>query len=155
MSWQRLLDFCWLFFLLFVLQYFWFKRQAFVRAQKWIKTKGQVTQCEWTKYGYQLWPKIEYLYQVGEIDLSSNDLFLEEGYQDFSSVAARNLAYHLVEAYNQHETIDVYYNPQNPQQAVLDITIPRRLNFVLIFLSALTLIHMGIMLIRLIAYHYP
>lgn len=147
-SWQSVLDLGWLLFLLLILGYFWSIRREIRQAQVWPKTKGRITYCKWTVAGHRLWPEIEYIYHIGEQDFIGEHLFLDTSHRDPSSKYARKLAYKVAKAYQKDETIDVYYNPAKPEQAVLDTRIPGKLNFILVLIVAFIVAHLIIIGLR-------
>ena len=140
-SWQNLFDLGWLLFLLLMFWYFWRVRQFTLQTRYWVKTRGRVTRCEWTTSGHRVWPKIEYIYQVGERDYTGEYLFFDTEHNDPNSAYSRLVAYKVVNAYTKNEDVDVYYNPDRPEQAVLDTTIPRKINVALGFIAALVVLH--------------
>ena len=148
MSWRSLLDLGWLLFLLLVLYYFWCARRVTLQTRTWSKTHGRVTQCAWVTYDHSLWPKIEYIYQVGDRDFTGEHFFIDTVHNDPSSVFARKLAYQVVSAYKKNEDIDVYFDPDNPENAVLDRTVPRKLNLILSFIVGLIVLHLVITISR-------
>lgn len=150
MSWQGLLDVIWLLFLLLMLWHFWRDRQALKQAQFWLLTKGRITQFAWTREGHRLWPKISYTYQVFDKDFQGEYLFLDTSHNSPNSQYARKVAYRAAMAYEKDKDIDVYYNPNNPQQAVLDITMPRKLNIIIGLLLVLIVLHLAIVIYRLL-----
>lgn len=141
MIWQRVLDFGWLLFLLLVLRYFWRARQRMLQTTCWVKTRGRITRCEWSVSGHSVWPKIEYIYQVAERDYTGEYWFLDAVHNDTHSKYARLLAYKVVNAYKNNEDIDVYYNPDQPEQAVLDTIVPRKIKWVLWLVTVLIVAH--------------
>lgn len=141
---QGILDFGWLFFLLMLLHHFWRDRQSLARAKDWLKTKGQITHCEWTQEGHSIWPKIEYVYEVHNQELIGRYLFLDTTHNSPNSKYARQVAYNIAIAYQEHKDIEVYYNPNQPEQSALDITMPTKLNVILILIAAVTILQVGI-----------
>lgn len=150
-SWQGLLDLCWLLLLLAILFYFWRERKQLADAKYWLITKGRVTLFEWTKNGHQLWPKIEFTYYVFDQEFRSKYLFLDTVYNNPNSKYARQVAYKAAVAYEKDAEIDVYYNPDNPQQAVLDVTVPPKLNLIIVLLLLLIFFHLFIIIRRLLS----
>lgn len=148
-SWQTLLDFGWLVFLLLVFKQFWMSRQRTCQTKKWNKTEGRVTKCEWVNYRHSLWPQIEYVYQVGERDFTGDRIFGDMAHHTPTSLRARQLAYRIACAYQENSTIEVYYNPSQPEQSVLDTTIPRKLRIILWVLSILIVAHLTLSLLRI------
>jgi hypothetical protein len=53
-------------------------------------------------------------------------------------------------AYEEDADIDVFYNPNNPTQAALDITMPRKLNLIVGLLLALIILHLVVVIVHLV-----
>lgn len=147
-SWRSLLDLIWLIFLLYLLWHFWRDRQFLTKAKSWLITKGRLSHFEWAQEGPRLWPKIQYKYQVFDKDYYGEYLFLDTSLNNPNSKYARQVAYRAALAYENDEDIDVFYNPNDPKQAVLDITIPRKLNFIIVLLASLIILHLAVVLIH-------
>ncbi len=147
-SGQTILDLGWLLFLTLLFAYFWRARKLTEQTKLWFKTQGRITYCELVPYEECLWPKIEYVYQVDNQEFTSQILFLDIAHNNLHGAHPRALAYRLVSAFKEDETIDVYYNPDNPEQAVLDTTIPWKLNMILGVIAALLLLHVAIVTSR-------
>ncbi|HRD69336.1 MAG TPA: DUF3592 domain-containing protein [Legionella sp.] len=143
-----LLDTGWLFFLIFLFYHFWQDRQTLSKAQSWLKTKGRITQCEWMKQGHNLWPKIEYTYQVYERDLIGHYLFLDTSHNNPNSRYSRRVAYKMAMAFKEETEIDVYYNPNNPEQSALDVTMPWKLNLIILLVGLFLALHVIIILLH-------
>lgn len=149
LNWQNLLDVVWLMFLLFLFAYFWNIHREFRQTQYWPKAQGYITYCKWTVEGHRLWPKIEYLYHIGERDFLSENVFLDSSHHDPNSKHARKIAFKIAKAYQEDAPIDVYYNPQKPEQAVLDNHVPGKLNLILILITTFMILHIGLVIWRL------
>lgn len=147
-SWRWILDLGWLVFLLFMLRHFWQDRQVLAQANSWLKTKGRITFCEWSEVGHSIWPKIEYTYEVSEKELVGEYLFLDTAHNNPNSRYARRIAYKVALAFKQNAAIDVYYNPNKPEQSALDIGIPFKLNLILVFICALIVLHLSVIFLR-------
>lgn len=145
---QWVLDIGWLFFLFILLVHFWRERKALSEAQSWLKVKGHITNCEFVEVDHSIWPKIEYSYQVYDKDLTGEYLFLDTSHNNPHSKYARLIAYKAAVAFKEHSEIDVYYNPNHPDQSALDVTMPLKLNIILLLVSTLILIHLGIIFFR-------
>lgn len=143
-----MLDLVWLFFLLILFRHFWQDRQVLVRAKSWLITKGRITSCKWTEVGHSVWPKIEYSYQVYDKDLTGEYLFLDTAHNNPNSKYSRNIAYKAAVAFKEDKEIDVYYNPNNPEQSALDVTVPTKLNIILILIGAFIVLHLGLIVWR-------
>lgn len=146
MSWpifsKWILDFGWLFFLLMLLRHFWQDRRQLVLTKLWLKSKGHITKCEWTKVGHSIWPKIEYTYHVYDKELVGEYLFLDTAHNNPNSKYSRQIAYKAAVAFNEHAEIDVYYNPNHPEQSALDISIPTKLNIILSLIGIFIVLHL-------------
>jgi hypothetical protein len=142
-SWRWVLDTGWLLFLLLLFRHFWRDRNALMQSKSWLKVSGHITRCDWTKVGHSIWPKIEYTYQVYDKDLLGEYLFLDTSHNSPNSKYSRLIAYKAAVAFKENSAIDVYYNPNDPEQSALDVTIPRKLNIILILISLLIVFHIG------------
>ncbi|MCL5272465.1 MAG: DUF3592 domain-containing protein [Gammaproteobacteria bacterium] len=142
-SWRWVLDSGWLLFLLLLFRHFWRDRNALMQSNAWLKVSGHITRCDWTIVGHSIWPKIEYTYQVHDKDLIGEYLFLDTSHNSPHSKYSRLIAYKAAIAFKENSTIDVYYNPNDPEQSALDVTIPRKLNLILILIGLLIAFHIG------------
>ncbi|MCL9684466.1 DUF3592 domain-containing protein [Legionella maioricensis] len=145
-----MLDIGWLIVLLILLSHFLRDRKTLLQAQSWLKVKGRITSCEWVEQGHSIWPKIEYSYQVYDKDLVGEHLFLDTKHNSPNSKYSRLIAYKAAVAYKENAEIDVYYNPNNPEQSALDVAMPSKLNIILLLIAAMLVIHLGIMIFRLL-----
>lgn len=146
--WRWILDLGWLIILLILFLHFWRDRRALAQAQFWLITKGRITDCEWTQVGHSAWPKIKYSYQVYDKDLEGEHLFLDTAHNNPNSKYARHIAYKAAVAFKEDQEIDVYYNPNNPEQSALDVTMPKKLNVILILIGILIIVHLGLITLR-------
>lgn len=142
--WRWVLDLGWLVILLILLHHFWRDRKVLAQAQFWLKTKGRIIDCEWTQVGHSVWPKIKYSYQVYDKDLEGEYLFLDTAHNSPNSKYARLIAYNAAVAFKEDKEIDIYYNPNNPEQSALDVTMPKKLNVILILIGTLIIVHLGL-----------
>ncbi|KTD34624.1 hypothetical protein Lmor_1157 [Legionella moravica] len=149
-SGRWVLDLGWLSFLFILLRHFWRNRSDLVQSKSWLKVKGHIIRCDWTKVGHSHWPKVEYSYQVQDKDLIGEYLFLDTSHNNPNSKYARLVAYKAAMAFKENSEIDVYYNPNNPEQSALDVTIPVKLNFIVIVLCSLIVFHIGFIVYRII-----
>lgn len=143
------LDFGWLVVLLILLRHFWRDRNSLLNAKSWLKVKGRVTSCEWIEAGHSIWPKIEYSYQVYDQDLVGHYLFLDTSHNSPNSKYSRSIAYKAAVAFKENLEIEVYYNPNHPEQSALDVTMPTKLNIILILIGSLILLHIGTIIFRI------
>lgn len=139
-----ILDNLWLLFLLLMLAHFWQERRYLKKSRNWLQTTGHIVHFHWTKEGHQLWPKIAYTYEVNTQAYVGEALLLESSHTSFSSAYARKVAYRAAMAYERNDPIEVYYNPENPQQAVLDIRLPRKLDFIIGLLVLFIVLHVTV-----------
>lgn len=148
--WRWALDLGWLTLLLLLFRHFWLDRQALLKAQSWLKVKGHITACEWTTVGHSVWPKIEYSYQVYDNNLQGEYLFLDTAHNTPNSKYARQVAYKAAVAFKENAEIDVYYNPNHPEQSALDVTMPKKLNVILMLIGSLIVVQVGLIVSRLL-----
>jgi len=149
-SGRLILDIGWLIVLLILLAHFWRDRKVLLAAQSWLKVKGHITSCEWVEVGHSIWPKIEYSYQVHDQDLVGQYLFLDTSHNSPNSKYSRQIAYKAAVAFKENSPIDIYYNPNQPEQSALDVSMPLKLNVILFLISILIIIHLGIIFFRLL-----
>lgn len=89
-------------------------------SEKWSKTKGQISKAYMGKFtdsdsvSYKV--EIEYTYTVADKVYSSKRKY----YGDHLLSSFYWSTKKLVDKYKIGDTIDVYYNPQNPKDAVLE-----------------------------------
>lgn len=143
-----MLDTGWLVILLLVFGYFWQRRQVLVNAQGWLITKGHITSCKWTQAGHSVWPEIEYKYEVYNRVLYGHYLFLDTTHNTPNSAYARQIAYKVALAFKENSEIDVYYNPNKPEQSALDLSIPKKLNLILAINAAFILVQVLVIIWR-------
>lgn len=152
MTWFNFLrwaiDLVWLGLLAFLFSHFWRVRSALVQAKSWLKVKGHIISCELIRVGHSAWPEIQYSYQVYDKNLVGEYLFLDTSHNNPNSRYSRMVAYKVVLAFKENSAIDVYYNPNHPEQSALDVTIPAKLNLILILIGALFILHLGVMGLR-------
>jgi hypothetical protein len=144
------LDVTWLSVLLLLFYHFWQNRQTLIDAQDWLKAKGHITRYQLVQVGNSVWPKIEYVYQVHERDIIGHYLFLDTAHNSPSSKYSRRIAYNAAIAYNDNLEIDVYYNPNSPEESALDVTMPTKLTVILILIGLLIAVQVIILAFRLI-----
>ncbi|MGC1182399.1 DUF3592 domain-containing protein [Legionella sp.] len=148
--WRCVLDLGWLTVLFILLRHFWLDRQILLQAQTWLKVKGNITTCKWTQNKHNVWPKIEYSYQVHDQTMIGEYLFLDTAHNNPNSKYARNVAYKAAVAFKENKEIDVYYNPNHPEQSALDVTMPNKLNVILILIGILIIVQIGVMVWHLL-----
>ena len=148
--WRFGLDLGWLALLLLMFYRFWQSRQLLVDAQSWLKVKGHITSCQWVEEGHVIWPKIDYVYRVYDQDIVGHYLFLDTAHNNPNSKYSRRVAYNAALAFQEYREIDIYYNPNHPDQSALDVTIPIKLNVILILISFLIVVHLSIISVRLL-----
>jgi hypothetical protein len=144
-------DLIWLLFLLMLLGYFLYVRKRINRTKNWIKTSGHITACEWSTQGHQVWPKIQYTFEVDGNEMIGEHLFIDTAHNNPASKYARKLAYKVAQAHKHNESIDVYYELGNPKNAVLDIKMPWKLNFIISLLLGLIFFQLVVFAVRIIS----
>lgn len=144
------LDLGWLLFLFILLKHFWQDRKALLRAQSWLKTKGHIVTYELNTVGQTAWPKIEYSYWVHDRELTGEHLFLDTSHNNPYSKYSRQIAYKAAMAFKENAEIEIYYNPNHPEQSALDITMPFKLDIILILIGFLIILHLGVITYRFI-----
>lgn len=150
LSWQSLMDFLWLLFLLVVLIHFWKKRQILVAARSWKITKGRIHQLEWAKESNSLWLQVTYTYQLFEQEFLGDCIFLDEDSNRKNNAYTRSIAYRIVMAFKNQEEIDVYYNSDNPMESALDINIPWSLHGIMGFVLFFLVMHLSMVIYHII-----
>lgn len=145
-SLKNLADLLWLALLLTLLFILWRNLRQFKRhISGWLTTAGHVSHFEWTKHGYLPWPKVQYTYEVDGVEHQGDALFLPEARHDFNARYAREVAYRIALAYEQSTSINVYYNPAQPEQSALDISYPNKINWFIGFMVFLLALHLSVM----------
>lgn len=145
---QAALDSAWLVVLILLFYHFWKSRKFLVDAQGWLKAKGHITGYQLVQVGHSVWPKIEYEYSVYDQSLIGNYLFLDTAHNNPSSKYSRRIAYKAAVAFKDNKEIDVYYNPNRPEESALDVTMPTKLNAILIVIGVLVVVQAGLMIFR-------
>lgn len=134
---NMMLDVVWLLFLIFLWHHFWQKRRFLLDAQGWLKTKGRIIECEVVQEGRKVWPKIVYQYQIQDSLLQGHYLFLDTAHNNPNSQYARQVAYDAVIAFQKQSLVDVYYNPNKPEESALNVAMPKKLSVILILIGLL------------------
>jgi len=145
----NLLSAGWLLFLCLLWLYFFRQWHKLYRMKFWPITQGNITSFNLRAEGTLLWPDIEYRYLVDGEEYVSAYLFADTTHNTPGSQYSRRLAHRIAVAYQTGEAVDVYYNPTEPEQAVLDVRIPGKLKFIIILLSALIVLEIGLLVVRL------
>ncbi len=148
MSSRSFIDLLFLVFLMLTLRYFWKERSFLCQTQHWLKTKGHMIQFKLTNKENRYWPKIAYTYQVFGKTFTGHALFLDTTHNSPASRYSRRVAYQAALAYERNTEIEIYYNPNDPGQCVLDITIPRKLNAIIATLILIICVQLGFIFAR-------
>ncbi|MCC5791400.1 MAG: DUF3592 domain-containing protein [Legionellaceae bacterium] len=147
LSWKTLLpSLVWILFLLGLFGFFYQQWLRLHRMRKWHTVKGKITYFHLQQEGLRLWPEIEYHYRIGQEDYYNHYLFADTIHNSPHSAYARELAYRVARAYQNDEPVTVYYNPLSPEQAVLDIRMPRKLGVILLLLGVFIILEAGLLL---------
>lgn len=148
-SWQGLWDMAWLLFLITMFSYYWVHRRNTLKIKHWHKALGRITKWRWTLHGHAVWLKIEYVYQVEQQSYFNTALFFEQAHVNPNSRYARKFAYKLAQAYQHNEQVPVYYNPEAPGEAVLDLAPSKKLTAILILVTVLITLHLVLVVLRI------
>lgn len=141
------MDLIWLAFLILLLAYFWKDRLALLKCRRWKMTQGLITRCEWTQDAHRIWPRIEYDFEVDGQTYQGEHLLADTTHHNPASRFSKRIAYKAAIAYQNRQTIDVYYNPANPEQSALDISMPGKLTALIALLCGLIAFHLLIMVL--------
>ena len=141
-------DIIWLLFLLLLLVYFVSLRTKAKKAHHWHTTEGFITACEWSTEGQNLWPKIQFRYYVGGMEYLGEHLFLDTSHNTPTSNYARRVAYKVAKAHLNNEPIKIYYHPDEPEISAIDVKVPSKINFIILLLSGLILLHLSVLFFR-------
>src|SRR5690606_7903414 len=114
-------------------------------------TKGIVESMELVEVGHNYWPKLTYSYRVNEKNYLGNTIFLDSLLNSPHSGYSKRVAYDLANAYKQNNPVNVYYEPEVPELAVLNTNIPKRLYFIAWALGLMILFHLGLMIYKALA----
>lgn len=136
--------------LLLFLNYFIRDLKLLRHSHQWLKTKGQITQCELIKQGHTYWPRIEYHYTINDREFTGHYFFVDTSLNNPNSRYARELAYRIINAYNKGEEVDIYYDPNKPTVSALDVTIPKKLYLILGLIFLLITVHLFLIGAKLI-----
>jgi len=147
---RAFLDLVWLSVLILMFHHFWKNRRVLLDAQGWLKAKGHVTRYKLVREGHTLWPKVDYEYTVYDKNLIGHYLFLDTAHNNPNSKYSRNIAYKAAIAYKDHLEIDVYYNPNRPEECALDVTMPIKLTGILTVIGILIVLHLSLIIYRFI-----
>lgn len=148
MTFRLLADGIWFVFLLGMLTYFLRQKNKLLKLKKWPKVKGRIINLQWEEENNRIWPQLVYQYQVEEKIYQGELLFEETLPRDTNSRLARAIAHRAVLAYQNHQEIDVFYNPNNPEDSVLDITVPLKLSIIIWLLWFLIGLHVVVVWTR-------
>lgn len=133
-------DGLWLIFLLYALFYFWRARQKLIAAFDWLKTNGTIVACHYKEEKGRIWHQIDYSYEVNDQQLVGQFIVLNpytnNPHQPYTCEQAHQ------------KQIEVYYNPNLPEQSTLDVRVPKKLNVMLLLISGILLVHLTILAYR-------
>lgn len=151
MDWRQLIiDGIWLVLLLTIFAFFWQALQALREYKRWPSTKGRIITLEWLETNQFVWPQVTYSYHVQDQEFMADGLFPESGQYLLGRRSVQQLSYSIANAYEKKEEITVFYNPDDPRQAVLATTIPRKLLLIVGLLLFFIVLHLSVMISRLV-----
>lgn len=130
--------------ILFVLSCFLYKKAK--DSKRWNKVRGLIIKAftdEFCIPGEQssFKAKIRYSYIILDKEYYSNRIYFGDFLRDSFSIMSKK----MVNKYKKQDVVDVYYNPDNPNDSVLQQGI--HFNVIFIFISSLVLISIGIVLL--------
>lgn len=130
--------------ILFVLFSFLYKKSK--DSKKWNKARGLIIEAftdEFYMQGEQSSFKamIKYSYIILDKEYYSKRIYFGDFLRDSFSISSKK----IVDKYKKQGVVDVYYNPNNPNESVLQQGI--HFNVILIFISSLVLMSIGFVLI--------
>jgi hypothetical protein len=146
---KGLANISWLVFLCLSLKHFWQDRQLLKQARFWLITPGKISSFSWACEKHQLWATIVYDYKICDFDFQGHYFFLDTTHNNPNSRYARKVIYRAAIAFQQEKDIDVFYNPNHPNQSALDVGIPLKLNSIIGLLVFLLLLHL-----LMVIYHW-
>lgn len=132
-----LLSIGWLFFLAVATLYFLRRWQALQAMKSWPVAQGEITELTLCEENNRAWPSVRYSYWVEDRSYTSGHWFADTIHNTPQSRYCRKLAYRVALAFKNNSTLDVYYNPTAPWQAVLDVRIPPKLQWITVLLGGL------------------
>lgn len=153
MSSRTIIDLIWLIFISGLFIYFLREYFTLKSYKNWSKTKAQVIKIQWHHHKNILWPKVEYLYHVGGYEYIGEHLFPDTFHNAPTSKYSRQIAYNTAKAYKDYKEIEIFFNPEQPEQSAIDVKIPRKVIFILFFLGFLIALHITIFLFRINIFH--
>jgi len=93
-------------------------------TKSWLSTKGEITLSEIQEYRYKdsnkkeqtgISPYISFKYEISEKEYYSDNIWMGFPPRDFDDKKKRE----LIESYPEGKIVDIYYNPDKIEQAVL------------------------------------
>ena len=137
-----ILDVLWLLICVVFLVFFIHQWRLSRHIAKWPSTTGHIIKLTWHQDKERLWPEIEYMYSLNGYEYIGHDLFKDTRLNTINSKRARELAYKVAVAHKNHQEIDVYYNPDYPEDSALEVGIPKKIYVIMILLSGFLLFHL-------------
>lgn len=144
---STLISIIWLTFLLVVFIFFFNQYRRLKKVADWPVTEGKVVEFTIEEQNRTYWPSIAYQYQVNGQMHESEHFFADTAHHTPRTQRARQLAYDTAQAYLNEKPVVVHYNPYAPEQAVLDVKVPRKLITIMVVLGMLIATEVTILLI--------
>lgn len=136
---STLISLVWIFLLLVLFAFFLIQYWNLKKIAGWPTTEGKITHFDMQEENQTFWPQIAYQYEVNGITHESHLFFPDTTHHTPQTRAAKKVAYQTAQAYLNDRPIPVHYNPSAPEQAVLDVKIPKKLIAILLILIGLIL----------------
>ncbi len=127
----------WLAFLIAVFIFFLVQYRRLKQIAAWPVTEGKVVQFNLEKQNQTYWPSIVYEYLVNGQVHESEHFFSDTTHNTPQTPRAKKVAYNTAQAYLQEQPVTVHYNPQAPEQAVLDVNVPTKLIVIMLIVLGL------------------
>ena len=82
-------------------------------SKHWTKINGMITKTEAFQFGAKF--KLHYEYTLNDHTFTSSRIFYSN-----TTIYTKKLAEEFSQRYSEHQIVNVFYNPRNPKQAVLE-----------------------------------
>lgn len=148
------LDLLWLAILAISLRYFYQLRYKLKELALWHKTLATINSCEWQFEAGRRYPIIEYNYTVKQKKYRNSNVFVDNSYNFINSKYAVKKISALVNSWKNNEAVEVYYDPCEPENATLDLRVPKKLKYINYFLGFLVVTQLLVVVYHVGIYSY-
>lgn len=136
----------WIAFLIAVFLFFFNQYRRLKKIADWPVTEGKVVQFTIEQQNETYWPSIAYEYQVNGQTHESGHFFADTAHNTPQTPRSKRLAYDTAQAYLKEKPVTVHYNPNAPEQAVLDVKVPNKLIAIMAIILALIITEVVVLL---------